>query len=110
MSSEAASPLNPYALAGIAGERAEAWAGLGFSASFAGHWATAGFEPAAASEWVAGGFSPDDAAEWTQLSLDPHDALLCVRSEERRGGKACGSTRRCGGRPEHYKKKITKRN
>ncbi|HEY9565447.1 MAG TPA: hypothetical protein VIR30_16900 [Nocardioides sp.] len=78
MSSDAASPLNPYALAGIAGERAEAWAGLGFSASFAGHWATAGFEPAAASEWVAGGFSPDDAAEWTQLSLEPHDALLCV--------------------------------
>lgn len=75
MSSPDASPLNPYALKGIPGLEAEAWAAIGFPADFASWWRDSGFDPEDAGEWLAGHFDPHDAVEWTLAGFDVDEAV-----------------------------------
>ena len=74
MSSDTASPLNPYALEGIPGDQAERWAEHGFSAAVASAWARDRFDPTAASGWTAAGFAPEAARDWADLGAEPDDA------------------------------------
>ncbi len=77
MSSDNASPLNPYALEGIAGWEAERWVEHGFPAAMAGPWARNGFEPPRAIEWSEYAFAADEASRWSRAGARPEEAEEC---------------------------------
>jgi hypothetical protein len=74
MDSPNASPLNPFALIGVAGDEAMLWESRGFSASAAEPWVREHFKPAAADDWSAYGFSAEVAASWRTADVPSHVA------------------------------------
>lgn len=80
MSSDAASPFNPYALEGIPGDRAERWAQLGYPASKASKWENQLFDADSAAAWMTLGFSADDAGEWADADAGPDEAVAYERA------------------------------
>lgn len=67
-----ASPLNPFALIGVAGDEAIQWEDLDFPASSAEPWVRAHFKPVEADKWVDAGFDLEEATEWR--TFDPDEA------------------------------------
>lgn len=88
MDSHQASPLNQWALAGIAGDEAAEWEQRGFPLVDALPWAQHNFGPAKAAEWIKQGltagqadlwrqqFPPFEAAEWIEVGLTVDQAVL----------------------------------
>lgn len=74
MSSDEASPLNPYALESVAGVDAEVWAAHNYTAAEAGPWARARFDARSALEWLSTDFTIDEALPWREAGFDVAEA------------------------------------
>jgi hypothetical protein len=80
MSSDAASPLNPYALAGIPGVDAEKWANAGFPAIEAERWYDLGAQPADVERWLGAGFTLDAAQAAVEKEIYFDDLVLLAEA------------------------------
>jgi len=87
-----ATPLNPFAMIGVAGDEAMRWEALEFPASMAEPWVIARFTPEEAvawadldfpadeaAEWRA--FPPEEAADWRELEASPGEAVAWQLAE-----------------------------
>ncbi len=93
MSSDLASPMNPYALAGIPGDEAERWADAGFPAVEAADWVRAGLDSTTVTAWEEAGFQPSDAAPWVRHGVNVDVATVCRERGLRPEDLAEASTR-----------------
>ncbi|MCC5952045.1 MAG: hypothetical protein JJU45_08105 [Acidimicrobiia bacterium] len=101
MSSDAASPLNPYALAGIPGHDAEIWANAAYSATEAAPWATAGLDAEVALSWIGEGIPVDEAVAWNSAGygatpLDPGSVKDFRQTRQRTGAESTSYLTRPG--------------
>lgn len=71
MDSDHASPLNPFALIGVAGWEAMQWEDHGISAAEAEPWVKAHFKPATAAEWIDHEFVAELASLWHEVGVAP---------------------------------------